>query len=166
MKSSISSVNIKYPFTTSLKTSALVPAETAAQSQQGFQDPLSAVVEAKERASMLSLDRPAGDHPLASSDCPTVSMDQQSTEAVDHDKNEVTESPSAWTPEVLQSDINHYYSLVCLITLDLVKLETSIKFTLSYIYLNEKRSIYWINASQNFLNFNQSILQYSTVQKS
>ncbi|XP_039897788.1 synaptotagmin-16 isoform X2 [Simochromis diagramma] len=73
--------------------------ETAAQSQQGFQDPLSAVVEAKERASMLSLDRPAGDHPLASSDCPTVSMDQQSTEAVDHDKNEVTESPSAWTPE-------------------------------------------------------------------
>lgn len=85
-----------------MKTSALVPAETAAQSQQGFQDPLSAVVEAKERASMLSLDRPAGDHPLASSDCPTVSMDQQSTEAVDHDKNEVTESPSAWTPEVLQ----------------------------------------------------------------
>ncbi|KAL3969173.1 tyrosyl-tRNA synthetase [Sarotherodon galilaeus] len=73
--------------------------EMAAQSQQGFQDPLSAVVEAKERASVLSLDRPAGDHPLASSDCPTVSMDQQSVEAVDQDKNEVAESPSAWTPE-------------------------------------------------------------------
>ncbi|XP_030575210.1 synaptotagmin-16, partial [Archocentrus centrarchus] len=73
--------------------------ETAAQSQQCFQDPLSAVVEEKERASTLSLDTPAGDHPLASRDCPTMSMDQHSTEAVDHDKNEVIESSSTWIPE-------------------------------------------------------------------
>lgn len=104
----IFSTDTQYRYPGSEKACGLLPAETAAQSQQGFQDPLSAVVEENEKAATLPLDTPAGDHPLASRDCPTMGMDQHSTEAVDHDKNEATESSSAWIPEVRRSDIQTF----------------------------------------------------------
>lgn len=83
-----------------------------AQSQQGFQDPLSAAVEERERASAQSLDKPAVVEASGARDSPTPSMNRQAADgsedtekAVDHDKNDATDSSSTWSPEVLQPDI-------------------------------------------------------------
>ncbi|XP_018558713.1 LOW QUALITY PROTEIN: synaptotagmin-16 [Lates calcarifer] len=80
--------------------------EMEAQSQQGFQDPLSAAVEERERASAQSLDKPAVVEASGARDSPTPSMNRQAADgsedtekAVDHDKNDATDSSSTWSPE-------------------------------------------------------------------
>lgn len=90
----------------------LPPAEMEAQSRQGFQDPLSAAVEESERASALSLDKPAGLEASGARDSPTPSINRQAADgsegtemAVINDKNDATDSSSTWSPEVLQPDI-------------------------------------------------------------
>ncbi|XP_023117385.1 synaptotagmin-16 isoform X1 [Amphiprion ocellaris] len=81
--------------------------EMEAQSRQGFQDPLSAVVAESKRASAVSLDKPAvGVEASAARESPTPSMNRQAADgsedtenAVDLDKNEATDSSSTWSPE-------------------------------------------------------------------
>ncbi|XP_008281640.1 synaptotagmin-16 [Stegastes partitus] len=81
--------------------------EMEAQNRQGFQDPLSAAVAESERASAISLDKPAaGVEASAARDSPTPSMNRQAADgsedtekAVDLDKNEATDSSSTWSPE-------------------------------------------------------------------
>ncbi|XP_067334955.1 synaptotagmin-16 isoform X5 [Channa argus] len=77
-----------------------------AQSQQGFQDPLSAAVEENERASVLSLDEPAVAKASSARDSPTPSMNRQAADgsedtekAVDQAKNDGTDTSSTWSPE-------------------------------------------------------------------
>lgn len=90
----------------------LPPAETEAQSQQGFQDPLSAALEERERASSLSPDKPSGVEAAgAAMDSPTPSMNRQAADGsedtektADRDKNDATDSSSTLSPEVLQPD--------------------------------------------------------------
>lgn len=93
-------------------------AEMEAQSQQGFQDPLSAALEESEKASVRSVDTPAVVEASGARDSPTPSMNRQAADgsedtekAVDQDKNGGTDSSSAWSPEVLQPDILHVYTL-------------------------------------------------------
>ncbi|KAF3700721.1 Synaptotagmin-16 Chr14Syt Synaptotagmin 14-like protein Synaptotagmin XIV-related protein [Channa argus] len=80
--------------------------EMEAQSQQGFQDPLSAAVEENERASVLSLDEPAVAKASSARDSPTPSMNRQAADgsedtekAVDQAKNDGTDTSSTWSPE-------------------------------------------------------------------
>lgn len=85
-----------------------------AQSQQGFQDPLSAAVAEIEKASAVSLDvsdRVEASAPALSRDSPTPSTNRQAADgsedadtAADHEKDEPTDSSSTWSPEVLQPD--------------------------------------------------------------
>ena len=96
----------------------LPPAEMEAPSRQGFQDPLSAAVEESERASALSLDKPAGLDASGARDSPTPSMNRQAADGsegtektLDLDKNEATDSSSTWSPEVLQGPLSFYISL-------------------------------------------------------
>ncbi|XP_070776869.1 synaptotagmin-16 [Enoplosus armatus] len=87
--------------------------EMEAQSRQGFQDPLSAAVEESERASSLSLDKPAGLEASGARDSPTPSMNRQAADgsegvekATDLDKNDATDSSSTWSPEQEQPPPN------------------------------------------------------------
>lgn len=96
----------------------LPSAEMEAQSRQGFQDPLSAAVEESERASALSLDKPAGPEAPGAGDSPNPDVNQQAAngsegmeKAVDLDKNDATDSSSTWSPEVLQPDIQDHLNL-------------------------------------------------------
>ncbi|XP_040917454.1 synaptotagmin-16 isoform X2 [Toxotes jaculatrix] len=80
--------------------------EMEAQSRQGFQDPLSAAAEERERASALSLDKPTGVEASGGKDSPTPSTNRQAADgsedtekAVDRDKNDATDSSSTWSPE-------------------------------------------------------------------
>ncbi|XP_023261080.1 synaptotagmin-16 isoform X1 [Seriola lalandi dorsalis] len=80
--------------------------ETEAQSRQGFQDPLSAALEERERASALSLDKPTGVEASGTMDSPAPSMNRQAADgsedtekAVDRDRNDATDSSSTWSPE-------------------------------------------------------------------
>ncbi|XP_070698562.1 synaptotagmin-16 [Pempheris klunzingeri] len=80
--------------------------EMEAPSRQGFQDPLSAALEESERASALSLDKPAGLEVSGARDSPTPSVSRQAADgsegtekAVDLDKNDATDSSSTWSPE-------------------------------------------------------------------
>ncbi|XP_073339178.1 synaptotagmin-16 [Pagrus major] len=80
--------------------------EMEAPSRQGFQDPLSAALEESERASAISLDKPAGLEVSSVRDSPTLSMRRQAADgsedtekAVDLDKNDGTDSSSTWSPE-------------------------------------------------------------------
>lgn len=90
----------------------LPSAEMEAPSRQGFQDPLSAALEESERASALSLDKPAKLEVSSVKDSPTLSMRRQAADGsedtekvVDLDKNDGTDSSSTWSPEVLQPDM-------------------------------------------------------------
>ncbi|KAF7651285.1 hypothetical protein LDENG_00113050, partial [Lucifuga dentata] len=78
----------------------------AAQSQQGFQDPLSAAAEQSKRGSKVSVDTPARVEPSAPS--PTPSMNREAADGVDmdtavdqqgDDNKERTDSSSNWSPE-------------------------------------------------------------------
>ncbi|XP_054470219.1 synaptotagmin-16 [Anoplopoma fimbria] len=81
--------------------------EMEAQSQQrGFTDPLSAALEESERASAVSLDKPAALELSGARDSPTSSMNRHAADgseemekAADRDKNDVEDSSSAWSPE-------------------------------------------------------------------
>ncbi|KAG7232944.1 hypothetical protein INR49_005796 [Caranx melampygus] len=81
--------------------------ETEAQSRQGFQDPLSAALEERERASSLSLDKPTGVEAAgAMMDSPTPSMNRQAADGsedtektADRDQNNATDSSSTLSPE-------------------------------------------------------------------
>lgn len=90
----------------------LPPAEMEAQSQQGFQDPLSAAVEESERASVCSLGNPPVVEASGVRDSPTPSMNRQAADssedaekAVDQDKNDGTDSASTLSPEVPEPDM-------------------------------------------------------------
>ncbi|KAM8737618.1 synaptotagmin-16 isoform 2-T2 [Acanthopagrus schlegelii] len=80
--------------------------EMEAPSRQGFQDPLSAALEESERASALSLDKPAKLEVSSVKDSPTLSMRRQAADGsedtekvLDLDKNDGTDSSSTWSPE-------------------------------------------------------------------
>ncbi|XP_030299502.1 synaptotagmin-16 isoform X2 [Sparus aurata] len=80
--------------------------EMEAPSRQGFQDPLSAALEESEKASALSLDKPAKLEVSSVKDSPTLSMRRQAADGsedtekvVDLDKNDGTDSSSTWSPE-------------------------------------------------------------------
>ncbi|KAI3367887.1 hypothetical protein L3Q82_026224 [Scortum barcoo] len=80
--------------------------EMEAQSRQGFQDPLSAALQESERASSLSLDKPAGLEASSARESPTPSTNRQAADgsegtemAVINDKNDATDSSSTWSPE-------------------------------------------------------------------
>lgn len=97
----------------------LPPAEMEAQSQQGFQDPLSAALEESERASALSLDNPAVVEAPDPRDSPTPSTNQQAADgsedaekAVGQNRNDGTDSSSTLSPEVphVQSNSSQYSS--------------------------------------------------------
>lgn len=82
-----------------------------AQTHPGFQDPLSAAVEESERASVDSLDNPTAAEAPGARDSPTLSMNRQAADgseeaekAVDQDEHGA-DTDSAWTPEVLQSQM-------------------------------------------------------------
>lgn len=90
----------------------LPSAEMEAQSQKGFQDPLSAVPNESETTATLPLDKPTGPEAPVNTDSPTPSLNQpngkegnEGSEVVDLDKNDATDSSSAWSPEVLQPEI-------------------------------------------------------------
>lgn len=78
-----------------------------AQSQQKvFQDPLSAAVAESERASEVSLDKPAALQASGTKDSPIPSMNRQAADGKEDtekgancDKNDATDSSSTWSPE-------------------------------------------------------------------
>lgn len=88
----------------------LSPAEMEAQSQQGFQDPLSAALEESERAPALHLDNPAVVEAPDARDSPTPDTNRQAADgsegaeqAVDQEGNDGTDSSSTLSPEVIHS---------------------------------------------------------------
>lgn len=80
-----------------------------AQNQKGFQDPLSAVLNQSERSLELTLEKPSAPEAPAHADSPTASLKQpngnQGCEVAEPDRNDGTDSSSAWSPEVLQPKI-------------------------------------------------------------
>lgn len=92
----------------------LPSAEMEAQSQKGFQDPLSAVPNESETTATLPLDKPTGPEAPVNTDSPTPSLNQpngkegnegnEGSEVMDLDRNDATDSSSAWSPEVLQPE--------------------------------------------------------------
>lgn len=81
----------------------------AAQNQKGFQDPLSAVLNQSERSLELPLEKPSAPEAPVHADSPTPSLNQpngnQGSEVGEPDRNDATDSSSAWSPEVLQPEI-------------------------------------------------------------
>lgn len=93
-----------------------------AQSQQGFQDPLSAAAAETEKTSACSSDHGAEVEPSAPADRRTPSIHQQApegdggdggkaghegnegAETLDVGGNDATDSSSNWSPEVLQAN--------------------------------------------------------------
>uniref|UniRef100_UPI0037E752E8 synaptotagmin-16 isoform X1 n=1 Tax=Semicossyphus pulcher TaxID=241346 RepID=UPI0037E752E8 len=80
--------------------------EMEGQTRQSFKDPLTAAAEERERASTLTLDKPATLEVLGARDSPTPSMSRQAADgseetekAVDNEKNDATDSSSTWSPE-------------------------------------------------------------------
>ncbi|XP_028252023.1 synaptotagmin-16-like isoform X2 [Parambassis ranga] len=81
--------------------------EMEAQGRHGFLDPLSAALEESEQASAPSLEKAVRvEAPAASRDSPTPGMRRQAADGsedtenvTDNDKNEATDSSSAWSPE-------------------------------------------------------------------
>lgn len=77
-----------------------------AQNQKGFQDPLCAVLNQNQRGLELPLVKPSAPEAPAHADSPSPSLDQpngnQGSEVGEPDKNDATDSSSAWSPEVLQ----------------------------------------------------------------
>ncbi|XP_044023664.1 synaptotagmin-16 isoform X2 [Siniperca chuatsi] len=91
--------------------------EMEAQSQQGFQDPLSAAVEESERASALSLDKPSGLEASGARDSPTPSTSRQDADGsegtekvVRPNKSDATDSSSTWSPEPEQPPLDEVLS--------------------------------------------------------
>ena len=93
----------------------LPSADMEAQKRQRFLDPLSAAAAAAEDegASANSPDKPARVEASQSGikDSPTLSISRQAADGSEDvetaaDKNDQTDSSSAWSPEVLQPDIS------------------------------------------------------------
>lgn len=80
-----------------------------AQNQKGFQDPLSAVLNQSQRSLELPLEKPSTPEVPGHTDSPTPSLNQptgnQGSEVGEPDRNDGTDSSSAWSPEVLQPKI-------------------------------------------------------------
>lgn len=74
-----------------------------AQNQKGFQDPLSAVLNQSERSLELPLEKPSAPEAPVHTDSPTPSLKQpngnQGSEVGEPDRNDATDSSSAWSPE-------------------------------------------------------------------
>ncbi|XP_029350403.1 synaptotagmin-16 isoform X2 [Echeneis naucrates] len=75
--------------------------ETEAQSQSGFQDPLSAALEERKRASTVSPDEAAGamDSPAPSTSRQAADGSEDMEKVADRAKNEATDNSSNWSPE-------------------------------------------------------------------
>lgn len=86
----------------------LPPADMEAQNQQGFQDPLCAVVNQDQSTLDLPLATPSVPEAPDPPESPTPSLEQpngnQGPEVEEPDGNEATDSSSAWSPEVLQPE--------------------------------------------------------------
>lgn len=80
-------------------------ADMEAQKQKGFQDPLCAVLNQNQRTLELPLVKPSAPEAPDHDGSPTPSLEQpngnQGSEVGEPDRNDATDSSSAWSPEVL-----------------------------------------------------------------
>lgn len=77
-----------------------------AEKQKGYQDPLCVVLNQDQRTSDLSVVNPSAPEAPVHTYGPTAGPDQptskKASETAEPDRNEATDSSSAWSPEVLQ----------------------------------------------------------------